>query len=63
MPTKWLQKQADGSKNGHVIGFEGPGVVENAQSRHAPRTLGNDFNTRVICKLISWKFTTHIDLY
>ena len=26
MPTKWLQERADGSKNGHVIGFEGPGV-------------------------------------
>ena len=27
MPTKWLQQRADGSKNGHGIGFEGPGVV------------------------------------
>ena len=26
MPTKWLQERADGSKNGHGIGFEGPGV-------------------------------------
>ena len=27
MPTKWFQERADGSKNGHGIGFEGPGVV------------------------------------
>ena len=27
MPSKWLQERADGSKNGHGIGFEGPGVV------------------------------------
>jgi hypothetical protein len=26
MPTKWLQERVDGSKNGHGIGFEGPGV-------------------------------------
>ena len=26
MPTKWLQGRAYGSKNGHGIGFEGPGV-------------------------------------
>jgi len=28
MPTKWLHERANGSKNEHGIGFEGPGVVD-----------------------------------
>ena len=35
MPTKWLQERADGSKNGHGIGFEGPGVVSHPPLRQS----------------------------
>ena len=39
MPTKWLQERADGSKNGHGIGFEGPGV-EATESVHKGSPTG-----------------------
>ena len=42
MPTKWLQERADGSKNGHRIGFEGPGV----EDRMRPAAL---WLTRILC--------------
>ena len=39
MPTKWLQEWADGSKNGHGIGFEGPGVARSVTSIVTPATI------------------------
>ena len=38
MPTKWLQERADGSKNGHGIGFEGPGVEPQAPHPNSQRS-------------------------